>query len=105
PSLAGCVAEVEAALAFARRTGSEQIAQRLDSYRWLANVLRGERPAAADEPVPIDRYGDNPLALFHAHYALAIAAAIFGNQVGLLRHTGAAMPLLSAAVVVYPSAL
>jgi signal transduction histidine kinase len=105
PSLNACVAEVEAALAFARRTGSEQIAQWLDSYRWLAGVLRGESPAAADAPVPIDRYADNPVALFHAHYARALAAAIFGDQVALARHTAAAMPLLPAALGLYPTAV
>ena len=97
PSLDGCVAEVEAGLAFARRTGSEQTAQWLDSYRWLAGVLRGESSAAAGEAVPIDRYTDNPLALFLAHFTRAIAAAIFGDPVGLARHTAAAMPLLPAA--------
>jgi hypothetical protein len=62
PSLDGCVAEVEAGLAFVRRTGSEQTGQWLDSYRWLARVLRGERPTAAGEVAP-DRYVDNPLAI------------------------------------------
>ena len=67
PSLDGFVAEVEAGLAFVRRTGSEQTGQSLDSYRWLAGVLRGESSAAAGEAVPTDRYADNPLALFYAH--------------------------------------
>ena len=52
PSLDGCVAEVEAGLAFVRRTGSEQTGQWLDSYRWLAGVLRGESSAAAGEAAP-----------------------------------------------------
>jgi hypothetical protein len=66
PSLDACVAEVEAALAFARHTGSEQIAQWLDGYRWLAGVLRGESPAAAGEVTP-ERYVGNPLALLNGH--------------------------------------
>jgi signal transduction histidine kinase len=89
PSLDACVAEVTAALAFARRTGSEQTSQLIDGYRWLAGVLRGESPAAAGEVTP-DRYVDNPLALLHAHLTRAIAAAIFGDPVGLARHTAAA---------------
>jgi signal transduction histidine kinase len=105
PSLDACVAEVEAGLDFQRRTGAEQTAQWLDSYQWLAGVLRGESPAAADEPVPIDRYADNLIALFHAHYARAIAAAIFGDPASLSRHTGAAMPLLPAALGLYPTAV
>ena len=105
PSLDVWVAEVEAGLAFVRRTGAEQTGQWLDSYRWLAGVLRGERSAAAGGPVPIDVHADNPLALFDVHIARAIAAAIFGDPVGLARHTAAAMPLLSAAVGLYPTAL
>ena len=31
-----------------RRTGNEQTGQWLDSYRWLAGVLRGEGPDAAE---------------------------------------------------------
>ena len=63
PTLDSCVAEVEAGLAFVRRTGNEETGQSLDTYRWLAGVLRGESSAAADEAVPIDRYAGNPQAL------------------------------------------
>jgi signal transduction histidine kinase len=104
PSLDTCVAEVEAGLAFARRTGSEQTGQLIDGYRWLAGVLRGESPAAAGEVAP-DRYVGNPQALFHAHLTRALAAAIFGDPAGLLRHTAAAMSLLPAALGLYPTAL
>ena len=61
PSLESFVAEVEAGLAFLRRTGDEQTGQWLDSYQWLAGVLRGESSAAASEAIPVDRYADNPL--------------------------------------------
>src|SRR5271165_1637241 len=103
-SLDSCVAEVEAGLAFVRRTGIEQVGQSLDSYRWLAGVLRGES-SAAGQVNPVDRHAGDPLALFHAHVNQAIAAAVFGNPVGLARHTGAAMPLLPAAPGLYPTAL
>jgi signal transduction histidine kinase len=96
PSLDNCLAEVEAGLDFARRTGSEQTRESLDSYRWLAGVLRGESAAAAGDAVPIDRYADNPVAHFHARITRAIAAAIFGDPATLTRHTVAAMPLLPA---------
>jgi predicted ATPase/signal transduction histidine kinase len=95
PTLDSFVAEVEAGLAFLRRTGIEQIGETLDSYQWLAGVLRGES-AAAGEAIPIDRYADNPPALLFAHLTRAIAAAIFGELVDLARHTAAAMPLLPA---------
>ena len=104
PTLDNYAKEVEAGLAFVRRTGNEQISQMLDSYRWLARVLHGESSAAPGEAVPIDRYADNPLALLYAHINQAIAAAIFGDSVGLLRHTAAAMPLLPAAPGLYPTA-
>jgi predicted ATPase/signal transduction histidine kinase len=100
PSLDLWVAEVEAGLAFVRRTGNEEASQWLDSYRWLAGVLRGEG-VAADEAVPTDRYADNPLALLHVHVARALIAAIFGDPAGLGRHTAAAVPLLSAAPGLY----
>jgi hypothetical protein len=56
PTLDACAAEVEAGLAFVRRTGNEQTGQWLDSYRRLAGVLRGESPAAAGEAIPVDTY-------------------------------------------------
>ncbi len=105
PSLDACVAEVESGLAFARRTGNEEAGQWLDSCRRLAAVLRGESAAPADEAVPIDRYADNPLALLHAHLGDAIAAAIFGDLDGLARHAAAAIPLLPAALGLYPTAV
>jgi GAF domain-containing protein len=105
PSLDVYVAEVQAGLALVQRTGSEQTGQRLDPYRWLAGVLRGESSTAAGEAVPIDRNVDNPLALLHAHIARAIAAAIFGDLAGLARHAAAAMPLQPAALGLYPTAV
>ena len=105
PSLDVCVTEVESGLAFVRRTGNEEAGQWLDSCRRLAAVLRGESAAPADEAVPIDRYADNPLALLHAHLGGAIAAAIFGDLDGLARHAAAAIPLLPAALGLYPTAV
>jgi signal transduction histidine kinase len=105
PTLDDYLAEAEAGLAFMRRTGSEQIGQWLDSDRWLAGVLRGESSAAADVAPTIDRYADNPMALFYAHLNRAIAAAIFGDQAGLARHTAAAMPQLITVWGVYPTAV
>ena len=105
PSLEAYVAEAEAGLAFARRTGSEQTIQWLDSYRWLAGVLRGENTVSAGEPDPADRYADNPQAQFHAHLCHAVVAAVFDDPTSLAQHTAAAMPLLPMAVGTYPSAL
>jgi signal transduction histidine kinase len=96
PTLDSFVAEVEEGLAFLRRTGNEQIRETLDSYRWLAAVLRDERAGGAGEAVPIDRYAGNPPSLLIAHLTRAIVAAIFGEPADLAAHTAAAMPLLPA---------
>jgi signal transduction histidine kinase len=104
PSLDAYVTEVEAGRAFLRSTGNEQIAQWLDSYRWLAGVLRGES-SAASEATPADRYADNPLAPLYAHITRAIAAAVFDDPVGLAEHTAAAMPLLPGALGFYSTAV
>jgi len=94
PALDRYLAEAEAASAFVRRTGSEQEGQVLDTYRWLAGALLGDSPVAADEAVSADLYAGNPLAQFVAHLNHANAAAIFGDQAGLERHTAAFMPLI-----------
>ncbi|MEV4509155.1 AAA family ATPase [Dactylosporangium sp. NPDC049525] len=104
PSLDVYVAEVEAGLAFARRTGDEQTSELLDGYRRLAGVLRGESPAAAGAAVNADRYPDSPVSRLHTHVARGITAAILGDLAGLTRHTAAAMPLLPAGQGVYPVA-
>ncbi|MEU7876161.1 AAA family ATPase [Dactylosporangium sp. NPDC049140] len=92
-SLDVCVAEVEAGLAFVRRTGDEQTCETLGSYRRLAGVLQDESSAAAGAAGPTDRYASSVLACLSAHVTRAIAAAIFGDLVDLTRHTAAAMPL------------
>ena len=104
PSLDEFVAEVEAGLAFVRRTGSEGSGQWLDSYRWLAGVLRGDGSTAGGEPEPIDRFADDPAALLHALATRAIAAAIFDDPDGVSRHTASAKPLLAAFQTLYPTA-
>ncbi|HWH92270.1 MAG TPA: hypothetical protein VNT03_00280, partial [Baekduia sp.] len=105
PSLESFVAEVESGLAFLRRTGDELTGQWLDSHQWLARVLRGETSAAASEALSIDRYADNPLPLLYAHLSHGIAAAIFGDPVGLAQHSAAAMALLPAAAGSYATAV
>jgi signal transduction histidine kinase len=100
------VAEVETALAFMRGTGNEHTAQWFDSYRWVAAVLTGERPAEAGGAVgwiPPD-VKDNPAAAFFAHVTRAVLAAIFGDAPELAHHSAAAIPLLPAARGLYPGA-
>jgi hypothetical protein len=104
PSLDDFLAEVEAGLVFVRRAGSEGTGQWLESYLWLADVLRGGGSAPARDPVPIDRFADNPAALFHALATRAIAAAIFDDPDGVSRHTASAKPLLAAFQSLHPTA-
>src|SRR3954467_12455689 len=105
PTLDQLVDQLEAGVAFAGRTGNEQTGQVLDSYRWLAGVLRGESSAAVGDAVPADQYADNPLALLLAHIARGVAASVFGHPVVAARHTAAALPLLPAAWGQYPTAV
>jgi len=105
PSLDEFAAELEAGLAFLRRTGSEETAQLVEPYRWLSGVLRGESSVAAGDAAPTDRYADNPVALLHGHLAHALVAAVFADPAGLERHTAAAMPLLPAIQGNYPTAV
>jgi signal transduction histidine kinase len=95
-SLASFVGEIEGGIAFLRRTGNEQSGRWMDSYQWLVRVLRTESRTAASEAVPLDRYASDPTALIYAHICRAIIAAIFGDPIGLSRHSAAAMDLLQA---------
>jgi signal transduction histidine kinase len=95
--------EVEAALAFSRRTGKTGWV--LDSYRWLAGVLLGESTAAAGEAVSAEKYAGDPPAQFFAHLSNAHAAAVFGDQAALERHTAAAMLLVPVLPGLYPTAV
>jgi hypothetical protein len=54
PSLDAVVVEVQAGLAFLRRTGNEQSGEALDSYRWLADAVRGQSAIVTGEAIPID---------------------------------------------------
>ncbi len=105
PSLDRYLAEAEAALAFVRRTGNEHSLQVLDPFRWLAGVLLGEDTAAAGEAASFEQYAGNPGAVFVAHVNHATAAAIFGDQAGLERHTAAAMPLAPVFPGLYSTAV
>ncbi len=104
PTLETFLAEVDAGLAFARRTGNEQTGQWFEGYRWLAGVLRGEGSAAAGEAIAADRYAANPAALFYAHLSRAQAAAIFGDLAALTRHAAAVLPLRPGPPRNYPTA-
>jgi diguanylate cyclase (GGDEF)-like protein len=103
PSVDDYVHEVEAGLSFRRRTGTGQVGELLDDYRWLASVLRGESSARAREGVAVEGYADKRMAFVHASFTRALAAAIFGDLAALDQHTAAAMPLLPSVTGDYTS--
>ena len=104
PSLDDFVTEVEAGLAFARRTGNDQIAESLAVYRWLVSVLRGEAAESpADEASYLDWPAGHPVVAADIHITRALAAALSNDQIGLVRHMTAAMPLPPALKTTYPS--
>ena len=105
PSLDACAAEVDAGLAFVRRIGSVNMTEVLETYRWVIDVLRGDRPTAVGAPVFVAGFSDTPATLLLAHSLQAMAAAIFGDQAALERHTAEAMPLVPASPTEYPGAL
>ena len=63
PSLDVCVAELDAGLAFVRRIGSVNMVEVLETYQWVIDALRGERPTATGAPVSIAGYSDTPATL------------------------------------------
>ncbi|MET7395706.1 AAA family ATPase [Dactylosporangium sp. NPDC005572] len=96
PSLDDYVTQLEAGLAFVHGTGSEQTVQWLETYRWLAAVLRGESSTTAGAAASFNRYAGSPQTLLQAEVNSAIAAAVFDDATGLTRHAAAAMRLLPA---------
>jgi signal transduction histidine kinase/energy-coupling factor transporter ATP-binding protein EcfA2 len=96
------IAEVDAGLAFARRTGSQPTLRWLEPHRWLATTLRGDGAAEAFAN-PVDRTAENPLGLFHTHLSRALVAAVLDDTDGLALHTAATMPLLPAVPGLYPT--
>ena len=105
PSLDACVAELDAGLAFVRRIGSANMVEVLETYQWVIDALRGERPTATGGPASIAGYSDTPATLLSAYSVQAMAAAIFGDQAALERHTAEAVPLVSASPTEYPGAV
>jgi signal transduction histidine kinase len=105
PSLERYLTEAEAALAFVRRTGSEEEVQMFGTYRWLAGALLGETTAATGEAVSLDKFAGNPGGYFLAHLNRANAAAIFGDPAALEQHTAAAMPFAPVFPGLYSTAV
>ena len=106
PSLDRYLTEAEAAVAFVRRTGSEQsdqcarhlpVAGRCTAWRQHGRSGRGGfRRQVRRQPAG---------ASLRASSTMRSPPPIFGDQAGLVRHTEAAMRLLPVALGLYPTAV
>ncbi|MDB5972707.1 MAG: diguanylate cyclase protein [Hydrocarboniphaga sp.] len=101
PRFESALADAQAGLAFAARTGNDQAAAAYLAWRQLCRSLAGSTTAPGsfdDADFEQARYLQglalNPTAAANFHIARAISAAIFGHTDDLLIHAAAAMPLL-----------
>ncbi|NJC72281.1 diguanylate cyclase [Planosporangium thailandense] len=110
PTLDDLRSEVDAAVAFAERTGNDAAAviQR-GTYRQFVRAMSGETVAPGsftddtfDEDADVET---NPRLAAHFHIYRALSAALFGDAEGLARHTAAAMRLNPLVKNLYPSAV
>jgi diguanylate cyclase (GGDEF)-like protein len=98
-------AEIDAGLRFARRVGNDQAAELFAIYRRLVGVLRGESDESHLSALGVpEQYGDNRINVASLHVARGVAAAVFGDQAELVRHTAAAMPALPTMAGTYLTA-
>ena len=112
PTLDALLAEVEAALTLAARTGNVHAAAGELPYRQLVRTLRGETDAPGsftdpsfDEAVYPDAKAFIPSTDAIYHTSRALAAAIFGNSADLAQHAAAAMALTPLIPALYPTVL
>ncbi len=105
PTLDDYLTEVDAALAFATRTGNDQSTDVYLPYRRLAGMLRGE-PADADSSTeaPPEALAGNPVAVSNVHVTKALAAALLDDMPALHHHIEAATELLPVNPSTYPVA-
>ena len=102
PTLGDYVTEVEAALAFARRTGNGYAASAYVNYRQFARTLCGLTAAPVrfddagfDEAEHTAALAANPTAAANYHVHKALAAALFGDIATLAQQAALAMSLRS----------
>ena len=106
PNLESYLAEVDAGLAFAHRTGNGQAADVYLPYRQLAEALRGADPDEQTKQAFLARTSnDNPVAAFNVHLTQALAGALLDDPDRLDRHAEWAYLLLPTNPSTYPTAL
>ncbi len=80
--------ELQAALAFARRTGNRNFETTMAGYQWLAQALRGDVPADDAD------FSQMPYLQRLAAIPHGVAATLLGDLPALERHSAAAMAVL-----------
>lgn len=110
-TLTSLAAELEQALAFARRTANVFALSAFLSYQQFMRALQGATPAGSfsdhtfDEEAACVELSANPVAAAWFHILRALSAALFGDATTLAEHTAQAMPLLPHIQGFYPVAL
>jgi PAS domain S-box-containing protein len=110
--LTSLAAELEQALAFARRTANDFALSAFLAYRQLLRTLQGSTATPGgfsdysyDEETVCAELAANPVAAAWFHILRALAAALFTDQAALMRHAAAAMELLPRIQSFYPISL
>jgi diguanylate cyclase (GGDEF)-like protein len=96
-SLESYMAEIDAALAFLARTGSQHTAQFVVGLQKLVRALRGEADPAGgpafDDARDLPALAGNPYATGIYHICRSIDAALTGDRLALVGHSARAMEL------------
>ena len=96
-SLESYMAEIDAALAFLARTGSQHTAQFVVGLQKLVRALRGEADPAGgpafDDARDLPALAGNPYATGIYHICRSIDAALTGDRLALVAHSARAMEL------------
>ena len=98
PTLHVCSGEVDAALAFAVRTGNERATASFLAYRQMLRALRGETvapgslsDASFDEAAHLANLAADPSTTSPVHLSFAIIALLFRDTLKLVRHSAEVM--------------
>jgi len=110
PTLAGCSAEIESALAFTARTGNTYVMNYVRGEQRFVRLLSGEGGASAriDSIAPQEAVAGapgNPVLASFVHVSSGVAAAVFGDSAELARHAAAAKTLLPHIQTFYRAAI
>ncbi len=99
PSLTACEAEIDAAIAFAKRTGNEIAAEPMRAYRAMVLALRGQDVESDDQLLA--RAQHSPIAAAKLRASLTVRAALHDDLTKASEHAEAAMPLLPTVELTY----